>query len=328
MWWSRKTQRIGYSPACRNEWNPAYCGKPKAKCGDCPNQDYIPITDEIIQNHLDGRHTVGIYPLLQDETCYFLAVDFDKQSWIDDASMFLETCHQMDIPAVIEHSRSGNVAHVWIFFKEAVQASVARKLGCYLLTETMSHRHQLGMDSYDRLFPNQDTLPKGGFGNLIALPLQKSPAEKGNTLFLDDKLKPHEDQWTFLSSISRMGISQIDSLVKEATRTGQVLGVRTISDDEEERPWEIPPSRRLCDVIPAGPFPDKVRIVLGNLIYVEKNELPSSLLNRIKRLAAFQNPEFYKKQNLRLSTAFLPNLMDVYRNKAVRLVKCLSLSPD
>ena len=309
MWWSRKTQRIGYSPACRNEWSPAYCGKPKAKCGDCPNQDYIPLTDEIIQNHLDGRHTVGIYPLLQDETCYFLAVDFDKQSWIDDASVFLETCHQMDIPAVIERSRSGNGAHVWIFFKEAIQSSIARKLGCYLLTETMSHRHQLGMDSYDRLFPNQDTLPKGGFGNLIALPLQKSPAEKGNTLFLDDKLKPHKDQWTFLSSISRMGTSQIDSLVKEATRTGQVLGVRTISDNEEERPWEIPPSRRLWDVIPAGPFPDNVRIVLGNLIYVEKKELPSSLLNRIKRLAAFQNPEFYKKQNLRLSTALTPRII-------------------
>ncbi len=309
MWWSRKTQRIGYSPACRHEWDPAYCGKPRTKCGDCPNQDYIPITNEIIQNHLDGRYTIGIYPLLQDETCHFLAVDFDKQSWIDDASMFLETCHQMDIPAVIERSRSGNGAHIWIFFEQVVQASIARKLGCYLLTDTMSRYHQLGMDSYDRLFPNQDTLPKGGFGNLIALPLQKGPAEKGNTLFLDEKLEPYEDQWAFLNSVIRMGTSQIDSLVKEATRTGQVLGVRTVSDDEDDRPWEMPPSKRLWDSIPAGPFPDKVRIVLSNLIYTEKQDLPSSLLNRIKRLAAFQNPEFYKKQNLRLSTALTPRII-------------------
>ncbi len=303
LWWSRKSQRIGYSPVCRHEWNPAYCDKPRVKCGDCPNQEYIPVTDEIIQDHLEGRHTIGIYPLLPDETCRFLAADFDKQSWMEDAAAFLETCRQMDIPAAIERSRSGNGAHIWIFFAEAVPASAARKLGCYLLTETMSRRHQLGMDSYDRLFPNQDTLPKGGFGNLIALPLQKVPAEKENTLFLDGSLKPYEDQWAFLFSITRMELSRLNDVVKEATRTGQIIGVRTSSTDEEERPWAMPPSRRLWESLPAGPFPDKVRIVMGNLLYVEKEELPSPLLNRIKRLAAFQNPEFYKKQNLRLSTA-------------------------
>ena len=194
LWWSQKSQRAGYSPVCRHEWNPAWCDKPRVKCGTCPNQDYTPVTDEVIQDHLEGRHTIGIYPVLSDETCCLLAADFDKQSWMEDAAAFLETCRQMDIPAVIERSRSGNGAHVWIFFSEAVPASAARKLGCYLLTETMTRRHQLGMDSYDRLFPNQDNLPKGGFGNLIALPLQKVPAEKDNTLFLNETLRPHEDQ--------------------------------------------------------------------------------------------------------------------------------------
>ncbi|MFC2072519.1 DEAD/DEAH box helicase family protein [Chloroflexota bacterium] len=309
LWWSRKSQRAGYSPVCRHEWNPAWCDKPRVKCGDCPNQDYISITDDIIQDHLEGRHTIGIYPLLPDETCHFLAADFDKQCWMEDATAFLETCRQMDIPAVVERSRSGNGAHIWIFFSEAVPASVARKLGCYLLTETMSRRHQLEMDSYDRLFPNQDTLPKGGFGNLIALPLQKVPAEKENTLFLDNTLKPYEDQWAFLSSITRMGLPRLNDVVREATRTGQVIGVRTSSTDEEERPWVMPPSRRLWESLPAGPFPTKVRIVMGNLIYIEKQELSSPLLNRIKRLAAFQNPEFYKKQNLRLSTALTPRVI-------------------
>jgi len=309
LWWSRKNQRVGYSPVCRHEWNPAWCGKPRVKCSDCPNQDYTPITDEVIQGHLEGRHTIGIYPLLLDETCYLLAVDFDKHSWMEDVAAFMETCRQMDIPAVIERSRSGNGAHVWIFFSEAVPASAARKLGCYLLTETMTRHHQLGMDSYDRLFPNQDNLPKGGFGNLIALPLQKAPAEKDNTLLLDETLRPYEDQWAFLSSITRMGLPRLVEVVREATRTGQIMGVRTSSTDEEERPWALPPSRRLWESLPAGPLPAKVRIVKGNLIYVEKRELPSPLLTQIKRLAAFQNPEFYKKQNLRLSTALTPRII-------------------
>ena len=309
QWWSQKSQRVGYSPVCSREWNPAYCGKPGMKCGDCPNQDFDLVTDDVIRDHLEGRHTIGIYPMLLDETCYLLAVDFDKQSWMEDAAAFLETCRQMDIPAVIERSRSGNGAHVWIFFSEAVTASTARKLGCYLLTETMTRRHQLGMGSYDRLFPNQDTLPKGGFGNLIALPLQKGPAEKDNTIFLDETLRPHEDQWAFLSSITRMGLPRLNEVVREATRAGQIIGVRTSATDEEERPWAMPPSRRLWESLPAGPFPAKVSIVAGNLIYVDKQELPSPLLNRIKRLAAFQNPEFYKKQNLRLSTALTPRVI-------------------
>ncbi len=308
-WWNQKTQRIGYSPVCKHQWDPALCDKPRVKCTDCPNRDFNLMADEVIQDHLEGKHTIGIYPLLPDETCDLLAVDFDKQSWMDDVGAFLQTCRQMDIPATLERSRSGNGAHIWIFFSESVAASTARKLGCYLLTETMSRRHQLGMDSYDRLFPNQDTLPKGGFGNLIALPLQKKPAEKGNSLFLDESFRPYEDQWAFLSSVSRMGISRLDDVVREATHTGQVIGVRTSSTDEEERPWAVPPSRRLWESLPSGPVPAQVRIVIGNLIYVDKEGLSSPFLNRIKRLAAFQNPEFYKKQNLRLSTALTPRVI-------------------
>ena len=162
---------------------------------------------------------------------------------MEDVTAFLETCQQMNIPAAIERSRSGNGGHVWLFFSEEVPTSTARKLGCYLLTETMTRRHQLGMDSYDRLFPNQDTLPKGGFGNLISAPLQKVPSEKGNTLFLDKNLKPYEDQWAFLSSIARIESRRLDEIVREATRSGQIIGVRTSQSDEDDRPWTLPPSR-------------------------------------------------------------------------------------
>ncbi len=308
MWRSRKDQRIGYSPVCGHEWNPAVCGKPTAKCGECPNQAYVPVTDDVIRGHLEGRHTVGIYPLLSDETCHLLAVDLDKQNWTDDAVAFLETCRQMVVPAVLERSRSGNGAHIWIFFSEAVPATVARKLGCYLLTETMSHHHQLGMGSYDRLFPNQDTLPKGGIGNLIALPLQKEPTESGNTLFLDEAMKPFEDQWAFISSITRMSPTSVSKLVDEATRTGQIIGVRIVGD-EQERPWAMAPSRRPPRPTPSGLLPGRINVVTGNLIYVEKQGLPSQLLNQIKRLAAFQNPESYKRQHMRLSTALTPRVI-------------------
>ncbi|MDD5094788.1 MAG: DEAD/DEAH box helicase family protein [Dehalococcoidia bacterium] len=309
LWRSRQGNKMGYSPACTREWNPTFCGKPRIRCGNCPNRDFSPVTDEVIQKHLEGKHTVGLYLLLPEETCHLLAVDFDKQSWMEDAAAFLETCRRMDVPAAIERSRSGNGAHVWIFFSQAVLASAARKLGCYLLTETMAHRHQVGMDSYDRLFPNQDTLPKGGFGNLIALPLQKGSVDKGNTVFLDGSFSPYRDQWAFLNSLSRMEASALDKVAREAVRSGHVIGVRMPSMDEEDQPWAIVPSRRPQESLLAGPFPARVRIVIGNLIYVEKEGLPSPLLNRIKRLAAFQNPEFYKKQSLRLSTALTPRVI-------------------
>ena len=118
------------------------------------------------------------------DLCWFLAIDFDGTEWVDDVSAFLETCHTLKVPAALERSRSGNGGHVWIFFCEPIQASLARQLGSAILTKTMEKRHQIGLKSYDRLFPNQDTMPKGGFGNLIALPLQKAPREKGNSVFL------------------------------------------------------------------------------------------------------------------------------------------------
>jgi len=309
LWWSKKSHKIGYSPVCSHRWNPALCSAPSVKCADCANRDFTPVSDAVIQCHLEGRHTIGIYPLLQDDTCQLLAVDFDKQSWMEDTAAFLGTCRRMGVPAAVERSRSGNGAHVWVFFSEAVPASAARKLGSYLLTETMSCRHQLGMDSYDRLFPNQDSLPKQGFGNLIALPLQKEPAEKGNSLFLDENLKPHGDQWAFLASIVRLDPSALEEIVRTAIRRGQVVGVRISSDCEEEQPWAMMAAGGLKELPLAGPFPTQVRVVMGGLLYVEKEGLPSSLLNRVKRLAAFQNPEFYKKQSLRLSTALTPRVI-------------------
>lgn len=193
---SRKTGRAGYQPACANEWVRGRCEKPRIKCADCLHRRFLPVTDEVVRWHLSGRDAqgrpfvMGIYPLLPDECCHFLAVDFDRQDWQQDAGAFLQTCRRLALPAALERSRSGNGAHVWLFFEAAIPARLARNLGAYLLTETMEERPDIGFGSYDRFFPNQDTLPSGGFGNLIALPLQKQARARGNSMFLDDRLEP------------------------------------------------------------------------------------------------------------------------------------------
>ena len=134
----------------------------------------------------------------------FSRADFDKKTWEYDSQAFLETCQESNVPAALERSRSGKGGHIWIFFERAVPAITARKLGCLILTRTMERRHQIGLDSYDRFFPNQDTMPKGGFGNLIALPLQRAPRKLGNSEFIDSDFKPYPDQWDFLATIRRM----------------------------------------------------------------------------------------------------------------------------
>jgi len=224
---NRKTGRVGYSPACANEWVPGICEKPRIKCSECPHQRFLPVTDEVIRWHLSGQDghgrsfVMGVYPMLLDETCLFLAADFDKTTWQEDAAAVLQTCRRMGLPAAVERSRSGKGGHIWFFFDEPVPASLARKLGAHILTETMERRPNVGLDSYDRLFPNQDTLPQGGFGNLIALPLQKRPRNSGNSVFLDEQFVPFPDQWQFLSSTRRISRREVRD---SPSRRGQGQG--------------------------------------------------------------------------------------------------------
>ena len=310
-WENPRTGRRGYAPACANEWVRGVCEKPRVKCGECPNQAFIMVSDQAVLDHLQGRHVVGVYPLLEDGRCWLLAADFDKQSWADDVAAFVDTCRTMSLPVAVERSRSGEGAHVWFFFAEPVLASTARKMGCYLITETMASRHELSLESYDRLFPNQDTLPRGGFGNLIALPLQRAARQRGNTVFVDDALVPFHDQWAFLAGIRPIDPAAVEAIADEGTRRGEIIGLQ-ISQTEDvngEKPWAVPSSRRPKAVRLAEPVPAEVRVVLAQRLFLEKGRLPSVLLNQIKRLAAFQNPEFYRRQKARLSTALTPRVI-------------------
>jgi hypothetical protein len=213
--WESADGRSGYMPKADRDWKSYLRAKDKdRKRVDRQTRRFRPLTQDVVRGHLVGDHTRGIYPLLQDETCWLLAVDFDKKTWQKDAAAFLTSCREMNVPAVLERSRSGNGGHVWIFFNRAIPATSARKLGCAILTRTMEFRHQVGLESYDRFFPNQDTMPKGGLGNLIALPLQKIPRAEGNSVFVDSEFRPHQDQWAFLASVERMSADAVEAVVR------------------------------------------------------------------------------------------------------------------
>jgi superfamily II DNA or RNA helicase len=320
---SRKTGKSGYSPVCANEWVRGICEKPRIKCAECQHRKFLPITDDVIRQHLSGQDcngrdfVMGVYPMLLDETCFFLAADFDKATWQQDSKAFLETCRQLGLPVALERSRSGNGGHVWLFFRESIPAILARKLGAHVLTETMDRRPDIGLDSYDRFFPNQDTLPQGGFGNLIALPLQKRPRESGNSVFLDDNFVPFPDQWAFLSTIRAIGRREVEGVVRSAEAKGHVVGVQFAPDEEDDvSPWTAPPSRRQASGNIKGPLPAKLELILGNQIYIAKDDLSPSLRNSLIRLAAFQNPEFYKAQAMRLPTYDKPRIVACAENHA------------
>jgi len=176
--WQNQQGRSGYSVACNNEWIKGVCNKPRIKCQDCSHRQFSELSDQVIYRHLAGQQVVGLYPLLQDNTCFLLAADFDKGSWQDEIKAMSRACIELKIPHAIEISRSGNGAHLWIFFEGKVPANEARLLGFGLLDRAMEVYPSLSFDSYDRLFPNQDILPEGGFGNLIALPLQREVSHR------------------------------------------------------------------------------------------------------------------------------------------------------
>jgi superfamily II DNA or RNA helicase len=313
---SKRTGKPGYAPECSNKFVAGLCELPTVKCGDCKNQAFRPVDNIAVLQHLQGKKVIGVYPMLPDETCWFLAADFDKSCWKEDVRAFADVARGCGLPLLVERSRSGNGAHVWFFFSEPVPAAVARKMASRLITEAMASRHELSMDSYDRLFPSQDTMPRGGFGNLIALPLQHGPRQAGNSVFLDENLQAYSDdlQWSVLASIRRIDATVVERIAAESTCAGGSIGVRgaEVFDDREQTaaPWVLtpsgaPPSRQL-----AGPMPARMSAVLAQRLFVAKGGVPSALLNQIKRLAAFHNPEFYKRQSLRLSTARTPRVIN------------------
>ena len=291
--WRSKDGKIGYSPGCRNEWMPGVCGKPKIKCAECTNVQYFPCDEAAISEHLSGKHILGIYPLLPDDTCRLLVIDFDEASWRNDIRAMMTACASRSVPYAVEISRSGNGAHFWLFFTEPIEASLARSFGSLLLTQSMQENARLRFSSYDRMFPNQDTMPKGGFGNLIALPFQKEAYKNGGCVFVDENFLPYSDQWVFLSSVRRISRSQIESwMAKE--RLSPLGTLR--QEDMDGKPW-LRDHALTADRIP---LPSTVCCVSADRLYIPVDGLSQKAQNHIKRLAAFRNPAFYRAQAMRM----------------------------
>ena len=306
-WQSMTSGKSGYQPVCENEWKEGLCDKRKYKCANCPNRMLKPLTDEDIYKHLEGkdslaRDVIGIYPMLQDETCHFLCADFDDEAFEKDISSFREICRDLDIPVCVERSRSGNGAHAWIFFEAPASATTARKLGSGILTKAMEKRGELSFKSYDRLFPNQDTMPEGGFGNLVALPLQGLARKSGNSIFVDEQFRPYEDQWAYLSSVRKISVESVETLVATFGKDGE-LG--KLVSESDERPWEMKKKTQITQ----GDFPVVLNIVRANMLYIPIAEMSANAKNQIKRLAAFKNPDFYRAQAMRLPIYDKPRII-------------------
>ena len=310
-WYSKASGKGGYQPVCLNEWNRQLCDKRKFKCAECPNRLFAPLTDNEIYRHLegkdaDGRDVIGLYVLNEDNTCNLLCTDFDDKNcehgYQEDVVAFVDVCKSWGIPCSIERSRSGNGAHVWIFFETPVMAVKARRLGNAILTEAMNRNGKIGFKSYDRFFPNQDALPEGGLGNLVALPLQGNARKNGNSVFVNEYFEPFPDQWEYLLNVGKLPASALEEMLKQ---TANIMPLGDLSKTSESKPWEVPTTAK----IEMSDFSSEIVITRSNMLYIPLSQLSSKVLNHLRRIASFRNPEFYSKQALRLSTYQTPRII-------------------
>ena len=312
----RWKNKPGYSPYCYNDFKPGICSKPKIKCTECKNSNFAPFDEEQIKNHLLGKYVLGLYPMTTNDTCFLLAMDFDESTWGEDIKVVIKVCNDNDIPVYAERSRSGEGCHLWFFFESEMKASLARRFGTIILNLAMQECGNIKFDSYDRLFPSQDFLQKDGFGNLIALPLQKEAREQGNSVFIDADLREIGDQWLYLSQVKRISEEFVIRFCKFVTP------IQT--SDENER------NDRESKLIPIekSDFSETVILKRINGLLVSKVGLSSKALFSIRRLATYANPEFYAKQAMRQSTFGTPRVTVLYDEDSENIILPRGIETD
>src|ERR1700757_77961 len=293
-WENRRDGRSGWMPAIRGYWRK---GMNRA---DAP---YLPFTPDVIAQHLRGEFHIGLYPLGDDDTCWWVAADFDKEAAMLDALAYMKAARAHKVPAALEVSQSGRGAHVWIFFTQAISAATARSIATSLLGEAFQLRGSMHLTSYDRLFPSQDVHTGRGMGNLIAAPLNGKRRQHGTTLFLDPAtLEPFDDQWDYLSSIARLSHKDVTTLV------------RALPDPQfghRVRRLQLPTSSKIV------PRPAAIiRATFTSRITLIANDLGPAMIAAVKHAASIRNPEFDARQRARRSTWDTPRFLYSYDQTA------------
>lgn len=296
-WENQRSGKGGWGPAVRGGWSNARR----------PDREYLPFDDGVVERHLGGEIHAGLYPLLKGDRGRLLACDFDGPGWALDALAYLDAGRAAGVPAALERSRSGDGGHVWVFFSDAVPASSARRIGVHLVREAMTVRAELDLVSYDRLFPAQDFMPKGSFGNLIALPLQGECRRRGTTVFLDPStLEPYEDQWAFLASLGRLAPEAVEAMAaafgEVATGPDAATYLRSRTSGKEPAP------------------PPEIGATAGAMLGIDRIGVPPALLAALKHSASVHNPDFYEKERLRFSTWNTPRFVRCYRETLDRVL--------
>ena len=302
--WENNKGKKGYSPVCSNEWVRPICNKPQVKCSECSHQAFTPLDNASIKNHLQGVHIAGSYSITPDNTCIFLAADFDKSSWKEDSLAYKKAARELGIEVYVERSRSGEGAHGWIFFEGPIPARKARQVGTLILARASTLCKKINLSSHDRFFPNQDFMPNGGFGNLIALPLQRMARNSGNTLFVDDYFEPVEDQWEMLSEVRVITLNEINDILDKHIN-------RDLNFDGHN--FDIKVTEKALDSIDKKlkleEYPHPINIRLAEQVFIDMEDLPDALVGALRRTSTFANPEFYKKQRMRFSTWDTPRFI-------------------
>ena len=322
-WYNAKSNKSGYSPVCANKWSSGKCDMKKYSCASCPFKLPVALDDNYIFNHLAGRDefcrdVIGLYPLMEGDVCRFLAMDFDSHapkntncSWRNDILSVHQTCGDFSVPSYIEISRSGNGGHLWIFFLENISARLARRLGEGLVKASMQKRHSIPFETFDRFFPNQDEMPKGGYGNLIALPLQGKAVKEGYSVFVDDDFKPYEDQWRLLSSIKKLSEHDVRKIINEIEKTITEFVEQNESDEtsvvqNNKSPFEIAKSEKLTADDVSAP----VQIILSNCVEIKKQGISEKALGVFRRTAVFLNPQYFINLRMHLPLYNIPRYID------------------
>ena len=334
---NKKTGKHGYYTQCWNFWKDGICPKknnPQFNCGECQNQKYKELTGQVLYEHLigareDASDVIGLYPMFPDETVNFLVFDFDchddkiggddganfESDWMTEVNAFRKICEINEVPVLVERSRSGKGAHVWIFFEKPILASVARRFGTALLSKGAESVNMRSFKYYDRMLPAQDHIPlntktgKPGLGNLVALPLQGQALKLGNSAFIDENWNAYPNQWECLKEVKKLSSETVEERIKEWSAEG-ILGVLSNefeADTEganDTKPWEkTKPSLHKEDVSSA------VEIIIADKVYVGTKDMKPRMQNALRRMSAFSNPDFYKKAAMGLSTKCIPRIV-------------------